>query len=64
MQYMYKISCKIDKDFLRYSMFLHHGPTRPAPPPPPQPWDFQKGPAQVGLNFTIENKIGSLIYIK
>ena len=42
-------------------MFLHRGPTSPAPP---QPWDFQKGPAQVGLRFTIENKIGSLIYIK
>ena len=33
---MYKISCKIDKDFLRYSMFLHRGPTSPAPPPSPE----------------------------
>ena len=34
-QYMYKISCKMDKDFLKYSMFFPGGPT--APPPPPSP---------------------------
>ena len=28
-QYMYKISCKIDKNCLRYSLFFHHGPTSP-----------------------------------
>ena len=27
-QYMYKISCKMDKRFLRYSMFYQRGPTR------------------------------------
>ena len=26
-QYMYKISCKMDKNFLRYTMFFHRGPT-------------------------------------
>ena len=26
---MYKISCKIDKNCLRYSLFFHHGPTSP-----------------------------------
>ena len=30
-QYMYKISCKIDKNFLRYSMFFHSWPTRLPP---------------------------------
>ena len=30
-QYMYKISCKMDKIFLRYSMFFHRGSTRPSP---------------------------------
>ena len=29
MQYMYKISCKMDKYFLRYSMFFHCGTSRP-----------------------------------
>ena len=42
-----KISCKMDKIFLRYSMFFHRGFT--SSPPPPQPWDFQKNPVQVGL---------------
>ena len=32
---MYKISCKMEKGMLRYSMFFPHGPTKP--PPPPQP---------------------------
>ena len=32
--YMYKISCKMDKNLPRYSMFSHGGPTRL---PPPQP---------------------------
>ena len=33
---MYKISCKMDKDFLKYSMFFPGGPTAPPPPHPPQ----------------------------
>ena len=33
-QYMYKISCKMDKDFLKYSMFFPGGPTAPPPPTP------------------------------
>ena len=45
-QYMYKVSCKMDKHFLRYFMFSTTGLL--APPPPPQPWDFRKSPAQVG----------------
>ena len=32
---MYKISCKMDKDFLKYSMFFPRGPTGPSPHPPP-----------------------------
>ena len=32
MQYMYKISCKMDKNFLSCSMFLHRRPTRPPLP--------------------------------
>ena len=32
-QYMYKISCKMDKDFLKYSMFFPRGPTGPSPHP-------------------------------
>ena len=35
-QYMYKISCKMDKNFLRYSMFFQRAPTS-APPLPPHP---------------------------
>ena len=27
-KYIYKMPCKIDKDFVRYSMFFHRGPTR------------------------------------
>ena len=30
-QYMYKISCKMDEHFLRYSMLFHRGPTRNPP---------------------------------
>ena len=30
---MYKISCKIDNNFLRYSMFFHRRPTSPNPLP-------------------------------
>ena len=44
---MYKISCKMDKDFLRYSMFFHRGPTRPSPPPE----IFKKAPHQIGLTL-------------
>ena len=29
---MYKISCKMEKGMLRYSMFFPHGPTKPDPP--------------------------------
>ena len=45
-QYMYKISCKMYKNFLRYSIFFHRVSTSPSPL---QPRDFQKSPAQVGL---------------
>ena len=38
-QYMYKVSCKMDKHFLRCSTCFHHGPSST---PLPQPWDFQK----------------------
>ena len=40
-QYKYKIWCKMDKNVLRYSMFLQ---------------DFQKSPAQVGLNHNCYKK--------
>ena len=40
---MYKISYKVDKGFLRYSMFFHRGPTSPD-------LRFSKKPAQIGLN--------------
>ena len=30
-QYMYKISCKMDKNFLRYSMLFHRGSSRNPP---------------------------------
>ena len=50
-QYMYKISCKSDKTFQRYSMFFHHGPTSH-----PLPWDFQ-GDAEMFLGLTSLNRM-------
>ena len=35
-QYMYKISCKMGKHFLRYSMLFHAPPTPFLPPNPPE----------------------------
>ena len=37
---MYKISCKMDKTFLRYSLFFHHGPI-----------EIFKKPSQGRVNF-------------
>ena len=47
-QYMYKISCKMDRNFLRYSMFFHHGPASP-PTPPPILW-FSNKPSPGRVN--------------
>ena len=50
-QYMYEISCKMDKHFLRYRMFFHRGPTSPPPPPAfsKVALRFSKSPVQVEL---------------
>ena len=47
MQYMYKMSCKMDRNILRYSMFFHRGPTSPSPASTEifkiaQPWQGSK----------------------
>ena len=56
-QYMYKISRKMDKHFLRYNMFFH--PVATSSPPPSLAlrfWDFQKSQADVGLRYHSHKK--------
>ena len=44
-QYMYKSSCEMDKNFQRYSMFFHRGPTSPPPHPTTPALRFPKKPS-------------------
>ena len=57
--YMYKVSCKMDKNFLRYSMFFHRGPTSlPSPTPVLR---FSKRSNQIGLR---RDSLSKLILFK
>ena len=55
-QYMYRISCKMDKHFLRCSMFFHRGPT--SPPPAALRFSKKNSPGRVESNFVFYSIMG------